>query len=121
MTTASRGLERLYAVRPEVEGVCGMLVSPSVEVLERCTRVLEYACSELASCRTWADGAHGNPEALVEAHCLQDAVRRACRLLESAWDYYTKWNQMWAALSAGYTARGEPPATARRGMLFLTG
>jgi hypothetical protein len=119
--TANHGIERILVVRSEVERACGLLASPSAEALDRCAGVLESACSDLASCRPWVSGAQGNLEALAEARRLQEAVRRASHLLQTARDYYAKWSQAWAALTNGYTPRGEVPAPGRRGLVCLTG
>lgn len=113
--------ERLLVVRSEVERACGLLVSPSAEALDRCAGVLESAYSDLVSCRLWVSGAHGNPEALAEAHRLQEAVRRACHLLQTARNYFAEWSHTWAAVTSGYTPRGEAPAPVRRGLVCLTG
>jgi hypothetical protein len=115
------GFERLGAVRSEVERACGLLVSPSAEALDRCTGVLESACSDLETCRSWVRGAHGKPEVLAEARRLNEAVRRAFHLLEIARDYYAKWIQSWAAVNNGYNPTGETPLTVGRGLVCLTG
>ncbi|MBZ5620888.1 MAG: hypothetical protein LAQ69_19485 [Acidobacteriia bacterium] len=119
--TANLVLERLLLVRSEVEQARGLLLSPSAEGMDHCSAVLESACCELAGCRPWLSGASGHPEVLVEAHRLQQAVRRAGGLLETAWDYYAQWNRTRSGWSAGYTPRGEPPPQIRRGLVCLTG
>ena len=119
--TANLGFERLLMVRSEVERAGGLLVSPSAEALDRCAIILESACAELVSCRPWVGGARGNPEALAEAHRLRETVRRASHLLQTSRDYYAKWSQAWAALTSGYSPRGEAPAPPRRGLVCLTG
>jgi hypothetical protein len=119
--TANLALDRLLAVRSEVERACGLLVSPSAEALDRCAGVLESACSDLETCRSWVRGAQGNPEALAEARRLHEAVRRASHLLEIARDYYAKWSRAFAALTNGYTPDGVTPALVCRGLVCLTG
>jgi hypothetical protein len=119
--TASSGFERLLVVRSEVERACVLLGSPTADALDRCANVLESACSDLVNCRPWVSGAQGNSEALAEAHRLQEAVRRAARLLQTGQEYFAKWSQAWEALTSGYTPRGEAPAPARRGLVCLTG
>jgi hypothetical protein len=115
------GFERLRAIRSEVEGACGLLASPSAEALDRSVGVLETACSDLETCRSWMREAQGNPEALAEAHRLHEAVRRASHLLQTARDYHAKWSQAWAMLTSGYTPSGETPVTVRQGLVCLTG
>jgi hypothetical protein len=119
--TARSGFERLLMVRSEVEEACGLLASPSAELLDRCAGVLESACSDLMTCRSWVMDSHGNPEALAEARRLQASVRRASHLLQIARDYYQKWSHTWVAMTSGYTARGEAPAPVRRGLVSLMG
>jgi hypothetical protein len=118
---ARSGFEGLLMVHSEVEEACGLLASPSAEMLDRCARVLESACSDLVSCRSWLSGSQGNPEALAEARRLQASVRRASLLLQIARDYYQKWSQTWVAMTSGYTARGETPPPVRWGLVSLMG
>ena len=119
--TANPGFERLHAVRSDVERACGLLVSPSAAALDRCAGVLESAYLDLEACGPWVRLAQGNAEALAEARRLHQAVRRTSHLLETARDYYAKWSPAWAALTNGYTPRGEAPAPVRRGLVCLTG
>ena len=119
--TADLVFERLLSARSEVEQVCILLASPTAEVLDRCTAVLESASAALISCQPWLKGAQGNPEVLSEAGLLQRAVRRASRLLQSAYGFYMRWSQAWLGLTAGYTPFGESPAPPRRGLVWVTG
>lgn len=119
--TANLRFERLLTARSEVERAVGLLASPSFEALDRCAGVLESARSDLGSCLPLVSGSQGNAEALAEAYRLQESVRRASHLLQTARDYFAKWSQTWAGLTTGYTPTGEAPVTVRRGLVCLTG
>lgn len=99
-------VERLRAARAEVDRACALLVSPSPEVLDRCSRTLETAGSRLAECRPLLREGTGNPAALQEARRLQAAVRHAGRLLEGAASFHLHWSRWLGAMCAGYTQGG---------------
>jgi hypothetical protein len=101
-------LQRMRDLRAALEGVCGLLVSPSPEVLDRCTPMLEVAASTLRGCQKDLHFASADPAFRVEARHLVWAVRLAGRLLECGWEYHQGWAQRLGAMAAGYEPGGGP-------------
>jgi hypothetical protein len=117
---AAPSAERLVAARSEVKRACGFLVDASPEALERCQGALERAVSELAGFRSTC-AAVSNGGARSTADGLRAEVLRAAALLQSLADFYHGWERILGAMSAGYTATGDPAAVARRGRLYCRG
>jgi hypothetical protein len=114
-------VEQLLAARSEVDRACALLVSPSPEALDRCSRVLETAGSRLEEWRPRLREGIGNPAALEQARRLQAAVRRAGRLLEGASSFHLNWSRWLGAVSAGYTERGDPAPVPRGNRILVRG
>jgi len=95
-----------------------MLLSPTPEVLDQCSLLLDAATKDLADCRPETDD---KPGALQEARQLHAAVRHARRLLDSALAFHEAWARRFGAISAGYTARGEPGVVDRGFRLVAQG
>jgi len=119
--TRAHIVEGLSAARSQVEQVCGILVSPTPELLDACPGLLERACSVAAGLRPGMEEARGNPEAVAEARRLEAAVRRAGSLLASALDYQTQWNRILGAMTGGYTPAGDAAPVIHTGRVCLTG
>ncbi len=117
----SSTVERLAAVRSDVEQVCGWLLSPSPDVLDRCSPVLSAAAASLTDSVSWMSLARGDPEALAEAWRLRRITRRAGALLRHAADYHAQWRGLDAAANAGYRSGGEPAAAAPPGKISVLG
>jgi plasmid stabilization system protein ParE len=118
---AAPSAERLVAARSEVKRACEFLVDASPEAVERCQGALERAVSELAEFRSKGAAVPGNGGARSAAYGLRAEVRRAAGLLQSLADFYHGWERILGAMSAGYTATGDPAAVARRGRLYCRG
>ena len=108
----------LSRVRADVLRVCQMLLSPTPEVLDQCSVLLETTTKALAGCRPQPDG---NAGALTEALKLRAAVRRARLLLDTACAFHQAWIKRLSAMSGGYTAYGEPAVMDRGYRLAVRG
>jgi hypothetical protein len=97
---------------------CHMLLSPTPDVLDQCSLLLETATKNLAACRPVPDD---KPVALSEARQLHAAVRHATLLLDAAMAFHDAWARRLGAISGGYTARGEPAAVDRGFRLVVQG
>ena len=120
---AAEVVERLVAVRLQVDRACDLLISPTPTALDSCSHLLETACSRLAQLQPRLCQGAGNPAAKEEARRLRAAIMCAGRLLENALSFHVNWGRLLGALSAGYTERGEPakaPAS-HRGRICLQG
>jgi hypothetical protein len=118
---AAEVVERLQAVRLEVDRACQLLISPSPATLDSCARLLETAGSRLTQLQPQLRQGAGNPTAQQEARRLRTAVLCVRHLLENAWSFHVNWGRLLGALSAGYTERGEPAPAPRRGRLSVEG
>jgi len=119
--TGAPPAERLVAARSEVKRACDLLVAASPEAWERCEGTLQRAVSELADFRSNYAVAPASVDARSTAYGLRAEVLRAARLLQSLADFYRGWERILGAMSAGYTATGDPAAVARRGRLYCRG
>ena len=119
--TAASVLEELRAARAGMDRACGLLVAASPEGLAGCSGVLESAHSALAHGRAEWDQLRGDQEALAEAQSLRAAVDRARRLLETAQEYHTRWNQLLGSKMAGYQAGGQAATLIRPSRVFVRG
>lgn len=118
---AAEVVERLLAVRSEVDQACKLLISPSPTALDSCSHLLETAGSRLAELQPQLRQGAGNPAARQEARRLRTAVVCAKRLLENASSFHVNWGRLLGALSAGYTERGDPAPAPRRGRICVQG
>jgi hypothetical protein len=118
---AAEVVERLLAVRLEVDRACQLLISPFPTALDSCSHLLETAGSRLAQLQPQLPDGAGNPTAQQEARRLRVAVTGAKRLLESAYSFHINWGRLLGALSAGYTERGDPAPVPRRGRISVEG
>ena len=113
--------DRLVAARAEVRRASELLVDASPEALEACQGALDRAVSELAGFRSQCAAVPGNAGARSMALGLRTEVLRAARLLQNLAAFYHGWERILGAMSAGYTATGDPAAVARRGRLYCRG
>lgn len=102
-----------------VEEACSALVEASPAALDRSAAALEGALHRLSTIRTAFAGNCENPDALAEAWRLQDAIRRAGALLETASRYHGGWTNLIAAQTAGYRPGGCPGEVAAAGRLWV--
>jgi hypothetical protein len=103
---------QLISARAELESVCKLLESPTPAVLDRCAAIMERVTGELWAGRKWM--AQAGETGVAEARRLRVVVRRARALLQLASNYHTRWRDILAGISGGYTARGAPaPILAR--------
>ena len=116
---ASNSQEELRRARTNVRHVCEMLQCPTPEVLDQCSILLETAARDLASSRLEPPG--GNQSTLQEARQLHVAVHHARTLLDSAFAFRQAWNRRLGAITAGYTAGGQPAPIDRGFRLAVRG
>ena len=121
MIPRAETLQRLRDLRGRLDGVCGLLISPSPEVLERCTPMLEMTVSELGWCQKDLQLARGDTACWREARRLAAAVQLAERLLVSGWEYHQRWSQRLGSMVAGYAPGGEPAAMKARSRVCMNG
>jgi len=88
-----------------VRHACEMLLCPTPEVLDQCSILLEATARDLAGSRPEPVA---NQPTLQEARLLHAAVRHARVLLDSAFAFRQGWSWRLGAITAGYTAGGEP-------------
>ena len=97
----------LAGVRARLEHVCERLTSPTAETLDACAGDLESAARRLSEYRLRLSG---GASMLDEARRIRRAFLRARKLLDAAAAFHTNWMRVRGALTAGYTAAGEPGA-----------
>ena len=96
----------LAGVLERLEHVCERLTSPTTVALDACAGDLELAARRLADCQQRLSGV----PMLDQARQIRRAFLRAQRLLDAAAAFHTNWIRVRGALTAGYTAAGEPGA-----------
>ena len=105
----TRPVEELASIRREVARTSQWLVTPSPEMLSRCSDVLEAAVSRLTALRGQLGPDHPNaPELLTVARALQRSTATTGRLLHTAWQYHDGWARILRTSVEGYTPDGEP-------------
>ena len=102
---ASNLQKKLRRASTNVVHACEMLLRPTPEVLDQCSVLLETTARDLAGRRPGPDS---NGSILQEARQFLRAVRHARILLDSAFAFHQVWSYRLGAMTAGYTARGEP-------------
>jgi hypothetical protein len=112
-------MERLAATRAQLDSASEQLLSPTADAVDRCSALLESACSRLTDCRAEVAAAQGDPAALEEAWKVRRSFLRATKLLESAARFHENWVAIRGAMTGGYTNRGEPAAIQHPGRVFL--
>jgi plasmid stabilization system protein ParE len=118
---ASSPTERLVVAQSEVRRACDLLVAASPEALERCQEALQHAVTELAGFRSKCRELPGTPAVRSLAYGLRAEVLRAGRLLQSLSGFYRGWERILGAMSAGYTATGDPAPVVRHGRFCCRG
>jgi hypothetical protein len=110
--------ERLAAARNAVDDACQLLLSPTPQQLDDCSRLLQSAISEVCGVR---EGVRTPTDALRQVRLLRASIGRAARLLESAASFHAHWIRCLGALCAGYTGQGQPAALDRGARLLAQG
>ena len=111
--------ERLAAIRSQLDTVCGMLISPTAETLDRCTAMLESAAGRMTESLPDLGGARGDALALEEAWRVRRCYQRAAALAENAARFHGGWMAVRGAMTGGYTPGGEPAEVRYPGRVFL--
>lgn len=111
----------LAAVGAEVENACRSLVLASPEALACCEGVLQRAAEALRRGQAAWDWKSAGEAARTEASRLQAGIRRAGRLLSSASRYHAGWLRILAAMTGGYSPRGEAAPLPGMGRISLEG
>jgi hypothetical protein len=113
--------ERLIKARSEVHRACDLLIAPSSDTLDGCQDALRRAVSELAGFRSTGTGIPMAAGTRQLACGLRSEVLRAARLLQSMASFYHGWERILGAMTAGYTASGDPAPVTRQGRLCFRG
>jgi hypothetical protein len=114
-------LRRLAAARAAVEQSHYLLLTPSPDVLDRCSDILSQAIGQLSAPPLSRNMPAQDPRVLAEARLLRHQVRIAGRLLEAAASYHFGWNRILRSMVSGYTAHGDAAPLARPGRLAVEG
>ena len=105
--SAAAVIQQLAAARGELDRAADLLTSPSIEVMDSCSLVLEATGRRLAEWQPRFAEAVGDPEALAEAWHLRRSFRRTERLLQNAGEFHSNWIRARGAMTGGYTASGD--------------
>jgi hypothetical protein len=119
MSSAAAVMERLAATRAQLDAASEQLLSPTADAVDRCSALLESACSRLTDCRAEVAAAQGDAGALEEAWKLRRSFQRASKLLESAARFHDNWVAIRGTMTGGYTNRGEPAPLRHPGRVCL--
>lgn len=113
--------ERLIATRSEVSRACDLLIASSPETLDACQNALQSAVTELIEFKAQVKTGPDDAGVRAIAQGVRAEVLRAARLLESLAAFYHGWERILGALTAGYTASGNPAPITRQGRLCFRG
>ena len=111
-------VNRLATAHAELKRACDLLVEASPQALESCQAALESAVSQLGEFQR--QRVASSPEHST-ARRVHAEVVRASRLLDNLSGYFRGWERVLGAMSAGYTAAGDPAPVARQGRLSCRG
>ena len=118
---AAHAAERLEAAHSEVRRACDLLIAPSPESWNICQEALERAVCELSELRGRPQSVPAGSDVRSLALRLRADVRRAAHLLRSLGQFYGGWERILGAMSAGYTAWGDPAPVERQGRICCRG
>src|SRR5207302_882839 len=105
--------------RMQLEAACDLLISPTPEILDRCSMLLESAGRQMEYCQSRIGEARGDPVAIEEAWRVRRSFVRAGKLLANAARFYGTWISIRGALTGGYTDRGEPAPVRHAGRICI--
>jgi hypothetical protein len=111
--------EQLAATRAELDAACAMLTSPTPDVLDRCSILLESASRQMAECQPQIAQLRGDPAAIEEAWRVRRSFLKAGKLLANAARFHGNWMSIRGALTGGYTDRGEPAQVRHAGRIWI--
>jgi hypothetical protein len=100
-------LERLAASRTAVEQVCHLLLTPSAEVLDRCSGILSGVVVNMSAGGEPVKSRQADPAILSELRELQLSVSLAGHLLEGAASFHAGWARILRSMVLEYTPRGD--------------
>src|SRR5580693_8238230 len=109
--------ERLEAAHSEMKRACDLLIAPTPEAIDSCQNSLQRALSELVEFRSKIKQISAGEATQRLARGLRAEVLRAARLLQNLARFYRGWERILGAMTAGYTASGEPAPVTRLGRL----
>jgi len=112
-------VEQFAATRAQLDSACDLLISPTPEVLDRCSILLESASREMAECQSRIAEVRGDPAAIEEAWRVRRSFLRAGKLLANAARFHANWMSIRGALTGGYTDRGEPAPVRHAGRICI--
>jgi hypothetical protein len=113
--------ERLAAAHSEMRRACDLLIAPTPEAMDSCQNALQRALSELVEFRSKIKEISAGEATQRLARGLRGEVLRAARLLQNLAGFYRGWERILGAMTAGYTASGDPAPVTRLGRLNCRG
>src|SRR5579863_1002263 len=119
--TAARGAERLATARTEVTRACDLLIAPTPQALRSCQDALQRAVEAMTELPSPPEEFRADPAVEPQARALRTEILRADKLLQNLARFYRGWERILGAMSAGYTANGDPAPVSRMGRLCCRG
>lgn len=101
------------SLEAEVERACKLLELATPEAMEASAAALESVARELAERRFSVSS--------EEASRIRKSARRARLLLDLSARFHTRWHDLLAAMTGGYTVKGAPADFAAPARISLTG
>lgn len=114
-------LQRLASARIAVEQSCQLLLTPTLDDLDRCSGILSMAVGELAAGRDLLTQSAPESGLLEQLRHIQIKVSLANHLLENAAAFHAGWQRILCGMVAGYTPHGTAASPARPGHLAVEG
>jgi len=108
MSSAAAVIEQLAATRAQLDAACELLLSPTMDAVDRCSILFESAQGRMREFRSEMTVAQGDPAAIEEAWRVRRSFLRAGKLLQNAAQFHENWAAIRGAMTGGYTDRGEP-------------
>ena len=116
---AAAVLEQFAAVRAQLDSACDLLISPTPDVLDRCSSLLESVTNQMTDCRSSVDALRGDPAAIEEAWKVRRSFVKAGKLLANAARFHRNWVAIRGAMTGGYTDRGEAAPVRHTGRVCI--
>jgi hypothetical protein len=112
-------VEQFATTREQLDSACDLLISPTPEVLDRCSMLLESASRQMAECQPRIAELRGDAAAIEEAWRVRRSFVRVGKLMENAARFHGNWMSMRGTLTGGYTERGEAAPVRHAGRICV--
>ena len=115
-------VDELQVAREVLDEVCVRLLSPSPESHDCCNGLLDKAVHGLSACREELRHHVQRPaEALSQVRGVRHSLGKAARLLQMAFLYHSRWQQIMLSMTGGYTASGVPTPRSGPARIWMEG